>query len=411
MNIILRRTLILLFTFVTVFGSAASCNFFGDEDTSSLRYGILKNDPSLYQGGYAFINAVKNFRDNVDRNGLNTQSGIKLVQYGKDKLFYIAKDKGLFRTDNGGKEWKRIYVYPIKGSEKKEWDVEISNNDALKITDSSFVNDENFYIAGTKNDISYLYKTIDGGKSFTEIYNTESNGKKVYIEHVLANPDNANQNTVFVATSGGGIFKTIDAGSTWKNISIPEVSNDLPLQMGYLSQYGNRLFLIFRGSGMYVSENSGESFVKKTITFAKQGTDNLNFDLSFSTNIDKLIQSPSTQDVIIIADRTIYTSTNLEGEFRLLRLPVEPSKININDVAIDPREGVNRLVLSVDNKLFESRDRGTTWTANDKINQPGIQYGNIGQIIIDPQDTNVVYLMLLDPNYRRGDSSGFFFGL
>jgi hypothetical protein len=409
MNNFTRRILILLFTFVMIFGSAASCNFFG-EDTTSLRYGILKYDQKLYPGGYAFVNSVKNFKDNIDKNGLNTQSGIKLVQYGKDKLYYIAKDKGLFKTDNAGKEWKRIYVYPIKGNEKKEWDAEIATNDSLKITDSSFVTDEIFYIAGTKNEISYLYKTLDGGKSFTEIYNTEASGKKVYIEQIIANPGNVGQNTVLLVTSGGGVFKTIDAGSTWRNISIPEVSNDLPIQMGVLGQYGNRLFIIFRSSGLFISDN-GETFVKKPINFSKSTDQNVGFDLSFSSNIDKLVQSTSTQDVAIIADRNIYLSSNLEGEFRVVKLPVEPSKININDVAIDPREGLNRLILSVDNKLFESKDRGASWSANDKINQPGVQYGNIGQIIIDPVDTNVVYLMLIDPNYRRGDASGFFFGL
>jgi hypothetical protein len=409
MNNFTRRILILLFTFVMIFGSAASCNFFG-EDTASLRYGILKYDQKVYPGGYAFVNSVKNFRDNIDKNGLNTQSGIKLVQFGKDKLFYIAKDKGLFKTDNGGKEWKRIYVYPIKGTEKKEWDAEIATNDSLKITDASFVTDDIFYIAGTKNEISFLYKTLDGGRSFTEIYNTEASGKKVYIEQIIANPGNTGQNTLFLVTSGGGVFKTIDAGSTWRNISIPEVSNDLPIQMGVLGQYGNRLFIIFRSSGLFISDN-GETFIKKPINFSKSTDQSVGFDLSFSSNIDKLVQSPSTQDVAIIADRNIYLSTNLEGEFKVVKLPVEPSKININDVAIDSREGLNRLILSVDTKLFESKDRGASWSANDKINQPNVQYGNIGQIIIDPLDTNVIYLMLIDSNYRRGDASGFFFGL
>jgi hypothetical protein len=408
-----RRTAIILFTFFAIFTSAASCNFFGEDATNSnLRYGILKNDPNIYQGGYAFVNTVKNFRNNLDGNGLNTQSGIKLIQTSKDNLYYIAQNKGLFTTNNGGKEWERIYVYPIKGNEKKEWDIEVANNDALKISDVAIVNKDNLFVAGTKGEISYLYKTNDGGKSFTEVYNTQANGKKVFIEHVMMDPDPAKPNTVYLTTSGGGIFKTEDSGSTWRSIVINTTStfgsaNDLPIQMGVLRQYNNKIFILFKNAGLYISDN-GETFTKPVIKFAQSGTGDV-FGTSYTGYVDKVIQSPNSQDIMLISNKQIFISNNIANEFQQIKIPVEPEKINITDIALDPKEGVNKILMSVDNKLFESKDRGLSWSANDKINQT-VSFGNVGQIIIDPEDTRIVYLMLIDPSYKRGNSTGLFFG-
>jgi hypothetical protein len=405
----LRRILVLLFTFVAIFGSAASCNLFG-EDSSSLRFGILKSDPEVYQGGFAFINNVKNFKDYVDSKGLNTQSGIKLIQFNKDKLYYIALNKGLFKTSNAGKEWSRIYLFPIKGDNKKTWDDEIVKNDAFKINDVSFINEDNFYVSGSTNDIAYVYKTTDAGQTFTEVYNTQANNKKVFIEQVLADPRADKSNNVYITTSGGSVFRSEDAGASWKIVNIEGTAGDIPLQMGNLSNYGNKFFILFKNSGLYLSDN-GESYSKKEINFAKSNTNDIfGYGYYSGQQIDKVVQSPNTTDLVLIANKALYLGGNLDSEFNQIKIPVEPEKINITDIAIDPREGVNRLLMTVDNKLYESKDRGASWSGNDRIKQPNVQYGNIGQMIIDPEDTRVVYLMLIDPSYRRGSSAGSLFG-
>lgn len=410
MNLYLRRVVVLLFTFVIVFGSAASCNFFDTaEPAANLRYGILKNDPKIYDKGYAFVNTVKNFKNNTISNGLGPQSGVKLIQLGKDRLAYISKNKGLFKTENGGRDWQRVYIYTLKANSNAEFDQQIAKNDELKISDVSYFNNDNFYVSGIKNEISYLFRTNDGGASFTEVYNTEANGKKVVIEQVLTEVKADRTNTVYISTSGGGIFRTDDAGSNWKNINIPNITNDKPLQLGFLSQYDNRMFVLYRSAGLYLSEN-GDTFTKKDVQFGKN-SDN---DYFFTNNArpDKIIQSKGSRDLIIIADKGIYITSNLESEFKQIKIPVEPTKINISDIAIDPKEGVNRLILSADNKLFESRDGGISWSVNDKIKQDKVAFGNIGTIIIDQDDSTVVYLMLIDPTYTRDDEYNLFnFGI
>jgi photosystem II stability/assembly factor-like uncharacterized protein len=414
MNTILRRAMVLLFSFVAIFSSAASCNFFGDVgiSNSNLRYGILKSDPGVYQGGYAFTNNVKNFKDYTDPKGLNAQSGIKLIQFNKDKLYYIAQNKGLFKTTNSGKDWNRIYVYPIKGDNKKTWDQEIADNDLLKITDVSFINESFFYVAGTKNEVSFVYKTTDAGLTFSEVYNTQGSGKNVAIEQVLADPRNDQTNSVFITTTGGGVFRSVDAGASWRVVTIENSTGDQPVQMGNLTQYGNKFFIVFKNSGLYLSDN-GDTFTKKQLNFATDTTDDGYFFSggSGTFKIDKLVQSPNTQEIVLIASKNLLLGSNLDQPFKQFKIPVQPDKINITDVAIDPREGANRMLMSVDSSLYETKDRGISWSVDNKIKQDGVAYGNVGQIIIDPEDTRITYLMLVDPSYKRGGSAGNGFGL
>ena len=410
-NIFVRRLVILIFSFLIVFSSAASCNFFGSGDNNSLRYGILKSDPSLYQGGFAFVNSVKNFRDNNIKDGLNSQSGVKIVQTGNNQLFYIAKDKGLFTTDNGGKEWKRIYIFPIQGNDKISWDKSINANDDLKINNIAFVNQQIFYVSGAKGNISYLYRTIDEGKTFVQVYNTETNNN-VSIEQILVDPRPNQLNTVYISTSGGAMFVSNDNGSNWKTITIPDVNRNFPLQFGVLSQYnsnsGAKFFILFKGLGLYLSDD-GQNYVKADILLEELNTSQVSFVSSY-INIEKIVQSPNTKELLLIADRRIYLGANLTQKFQQIKIPVETEKVNITDIAVDPKQGTNKLLMSVDSKLFESKDRGNSWSVNDKVNQ-SVEYGNISQIVINPEDTNIVYLMLIDPSYKRGSNDGFFFGV
>jgi hypothetical protein len=238
-----------------------------------------------------------------------------------------------------------------------------------------------------------------------------ASGKNIGIEQVLADPRTDKSNSVLITTTGGGVFRTDDAGSSWRVVPIENSTGDLPVQMGTLGQYGNKFFIVFKNSGLYLSDN-GDNFTKKPLNFASDTTDDGYFfsGTNGSYKIDKLVQSPNTQDIVLIASKKLLLGANLDASFQQFKIPVQPEKINITDVAIDPREGANRMLMSVDNSLFETKNRGASWSVDNKIKQEGVAYGNIGQIVIDPEDTRVTYLMLIDPTYKRG-GSGNGFGL
>jgi hypothetical protein len=101
------------------------------------------------------------------------------------------------------------------------------------------------------------------------------------------------------------------------------------------------------------------------------------------------------QAFIIVADNQVWLSTQSPQLMQKMALPLQAEQYNILDVELDPQKNIDKILVSVDNKLFETTNRGQSWNTKDKIELSG-KVGMIGQIVIDPSDTEVIYLMLME---------------
>jgi len=63
-------------------------------------------------------------------------------------------------------------------------------------------------------------------------------------------------------------------------------------------------------------------------------------------------------------------------------------------------------IISAAAEFGETQKRGTSWRLKNKI-QLSTPIGNIGQILIDQNNSEIIYLMLVDPKAKRGN--GFIF--
>ena len=126
---------ILFICVLSLFGTMAACNLGG---TGTAKYGILKSDPNVQSSGFGFVNAVKKLNGEVSVDALAVESVLKMVDRGNDNLYVITQNKGIFVTKDGGKNWQRLYVYPVDGKGSKEQNEQIVANDLLKINDFTF---------------------------------------------------------------------------------------------------------------------------------------------------------------------------------------------------------------------------------------------------------------------------------
>ena len=104
---------------------------------------------------------------------------------------------------------------------------------------------------------------------------------------------------------------------------------------------------------------------------------------------------------LLIADRQVWFAGSPSENFTKLVLPVQNEQYNILDAAPDPRVGLDKILVSVDNTIFETQNRGQSWSLKDKI-QIKTPIGNVGQILIDPNNSEIIYLMLVDAKAKRG---------
>ncbi|MEO1081021.1 MAG: glycosyl hydrolase [Pseudomonadota bacterium] len=224
------------------------------------------------------------------------------------------------------------------------------------------------------------------------------------------------ENTWYVAVGSGGVWKTVNAGTTFEPIfdhegsySIgavaldPEDSNTVWVGTG---EHGGGRHFGF-GDGIYKSADGGKTWT--------------NMGLLDSQHIGKIIVHPDNPDVVYVAaqgplwspggDRGFYKST--DGGMTWSKTLGDEEFTGVTDIAIDPRnpERVyaatwqhHRTVASLmdggpKSAIYRSEDGGDTW---NKLSE-GLPEGKMGKIglALSPMQPDIVYAAI-ELNRRAG---------
>jgi len=141
------------------------------------------------------------------------ESEIEVLPYRYDTHF-AGMDNYLMRSDDFGLGWDTVATFGNVNSRVTKIEIPKSNPDVM-------------YIAEYNSSGFSLHKSIDGGNSFTTIPNPPVSGTR---DGVYISVNDANPSILFFATRNGGtdqnrIFKTIDGGMSWINITTPTLNN------------------------------------------------------------------------------------------------------------------------------------------------------------------------------------------
>lgn len=260
-----------------------------------------------------------------------------------------------------------------------------------------------------------------GGLKFRSIGPALSSGR---IADIAIHPENAA--IWYVAVGSGGVWKTENAGTTWKPIFDGQASysigcvtidpnNPSTIWVGTGENVGGRH--VGYGDGIYRSQNGGTSWE--------------NMGLKESEHISKIIVHPTDPNTIWVAvqgplwskggERGFYKST--DGGATWKKTLGDDEWTGVTDILIDPRVP-NRLYAATwqhhrnvasymgggpESGLHRSLDGGETWA---KL-KDGLPEGNMGKIglAISPQQPDVLYAAIeLDQRkgglYRSADRGG-----
>ncbi|MFO7867200.1 MAG: hypothetical protein R6V02_10390 [Candidatus Aminicenantes bacterium] len=309
---------------------------------------------------------------------------------------------GVFKSTDGGKTWihtgladthhiARVAVHP-------------ENPDIV-------------YVAALGHEYSWnedrgLFKTEDGGKSWKKVlYIDEKTGA---VDVVM---DPSNPSIVYAAANqharraweniehgeGSGVYKSEDAGRTWKRltngfpsgpnigrIGLAAAPSDPNIIYAFLfnatpvetkTGEGTRTTRI--GPEVYLSENAGASWRKVPM---KSDIHRMGF-------FGDIVVSPENPDVFYALGQNLMRSqdrgqtfTNLHGT--VIHLYSHPSRslhLDQHDLWIDPTDP-DRLILGNDGGIYLSRDRGETW-----LHLNNIPAGEFYALSLDDADPYHVY--------------------
>jgi len=267
----------------------------------------------------------------------------------KPQIIYVGTASGgLWKSESGGIDWKPIFEKE-KVASVGAVAIDQSNPDVIWVGTGEG-NPRNSQTSG-----GGIFKSMDGGKSWKLMGLEETRN----IHRVIVHPENSD--IVYVAAIGyawgeseeRGIFKTTDAGKTWKKILYvnektgcadlvldPKNPNKLIAAMWEYRRYPWFFKSGGEGSGMYVTYNGGDDWEERT-----------------------------SEDGLP------------EGDLGRMGIAIAPSNPEV----------VYALVESKKNALYKSSDGGVKWTQISTHENIGNRPFYYADIYADPQNENRLY--------------------
>jgi photosystem II stability/assembly factor-like uncharacterized protein len=231
----------------------------------------------------------------------------------------------------------------------------------------------------------------------------------------------ANTNIWYVGTAHGGVWKTINNGTTFE----PQLQDQGLMSIGDIAVSQNNPDLVYVGTGESNNRQStswGDGIYKST----DGGKSYTNTGLKNSKHINRVVIDPRNNDVVWVAaagplfgpggERGIFKTSD-GGKTWKQTLKVDDDT-GANDLVIDPSDSKVLYASTYQRRrtaccmngggpgsgIWKSTDSGETWTRL----KTGLPEGSLGRIGLDVyrKHSNVLYALIEGPAAGRGAGAG-----
>lgn len=302
-----------------------------------------------------------------------------------------------------GVQWTQIGPAPLRIDQEQIY--QGTGPDSGEVVDVAIdprnTTDQTIYIATNDGGV---WKSTNGGTSWspkTDFMPSQSMGALAL--------DPGNPSVVYAGTGnpfdggvlfskGVGIYKSIDGGDTWSIIGAGPFTGKTITRMVMPT---SNVLIVATSSGIYKSVDGGLNFGANAPNF----NDGVNVLGGSATDLALDTSSPSTTVYAAMSGSGLFESTDAGSTFstNLFSNPGAPTSFTFLSFSqsFPPNNGViySSVATGSGPKLFRSTDGGLHWTQQTGNNLPtacggtgGAQCGYDQTVGVDPQDPNRVYV-------------------
>jgi photosystem II stability/assembly factor-like uncharacterized protein len=353
----INRLVYITFCFCFVFVFSA-CSLSGTTSTTSTT--ATKQTGSFlksFDGGKNWENKVKI----DDKTNIGLTNVLSVTVSPKDgNVVYIGTEKdGLLVTKDGAETWQKL-VFPLT----KIYGLAIDKND-----------DQIVYASGVLDKRAKIFKSINGGKDWVEIYTEPANDSAISrLEISQKNP-----NVLYCGTSEGVILKTSDGGQSWKNIF---KTGGPIIAIAFDAVNDNAVYFAVSGGSVFATlDGGGKTEDLGKMDFSKIAKGNISGFNAYSIETD-----PQNSGVLYVGTSNgMFKGSNFGKNWEEVSILESSKKFPIRAIAVNPKNS-NEIMYSNSQVIYRSVDGGANWftfqLTTDKV---------VNVLKYNPLDANIIF--------------------
>jgi photosystem II stability/assembly factor-like uncharacterized protein len=170
-------------------------------------------------------------------------------------------ERGVFKTTDGGQSWKKV-LYVDENTGATDLIIDPMNPQILYA--ATYQRQRSAWGFNGGGPGSAIYKTIDGGATWSKLTNGLPAGDKGRIGIDLFPSDSrVVYATVEAAASAGGVYRTVDGGASWEKLSPLDTRPMYYSQIRLDPKDRNRVYMLGSNRGFYISDDGGKTFPER----------------------------------------------------------------------------------------------------------------------------------------------------
>jgi len=308
--------------------------------------GILRSHDGAVTFEYA------NFIDEDNTVGDKNVLSILINSKNPDQIIIGTEGNGFFFTENKGNNWAAI---PLGGGS--------GFSAALDPTNSEII-----YFGIDRR----IFRTSDGGRSFTKIYVDQSSN----IRGILVDP--LENDTIYAIVDNGRFIATTDAGENWE--ARKHIFGVVPNELIMDPEDPQRIYMSTANHGVYFTKDGG-------YTFKNPGEPTLRTFEDKAVAIRDIDINPfNTEQLLAATSFGLFVSNDKSLTWELVNTIVPPGSTELQSCVYHPSVE-DAIFFGAANKMYISQDLGKSWAVVALPTSRGVN-----QIAIDPENVNAIYL-------------------